>query len=52
VNKLLHDPVQTLRHADADHAAAVPYLHALEKLFQLGEQQTGRADEQDPGSGR
>jgi glutamyl-tRNA reductase len=37
VNKLLHDPVQTLRHADADHAAAVPYLHALEKLFQLGE---------------
>jgi glutamyl-tRNA reductase len=38
VNKLLHDPVQTLRHAGADHASAAPYLHALEKLFQLEEQ--------------
>ena len=40
VNKLLHDPIQTLRHAGADHASAAPYLHALEKLFQLGEQKT------------
>ncbi|HSU67345.1 MAG TPA: glutamyl-tRNA reductase [Tepidisphaeraceae bacterium] len=38
VNKLLHDPVQTLRNSDADHASAVPYLHALEKLFQLGDE--------------
>jgi glutamyl-tRNA reductase len=37
VNKLLHDPVQTLRHSDAEHGSAVPYLHALEKLFQLGD---------------
>ena len=45
VNKLLHDPVQTLRHAGVDHASAAPYLHALEKLFQLGEQ---KATETDP----
>jgi glutamyl-tRNA reductase len=40
VNKLLHDPVQTLRHSGPDHASAGPYLHALEKLFQLGEQES------------
>ena len=45
VNKLLHEPVQTLRHADADHAVAVPYLHALEKLFQLGEGKPPQEDE-------
>jgi len=38
VNKLLHDPVQTLRHADADHVSATQYLHALEKLYQLNEE--------------
>jgi glutamyl-tRNA reductase len=37
VNKLLHDPVQTLRTHGADTGAMVPYLHALERLFQLGE---------------
>lgn len=35
VNKLLHDPVQMLRSADAEHAPPVQYLHALEKLFRL-----------------
>jgi glutamyl-tRNA reductase len=40
VNKLLHDPVQQLRHSGADHASAAPYLHALEKLFQLGDEQS------------
>ena len=35
VNKLLHDPVDALRHADADHVPAVQYLHAMEKLFAL-----------------
>jgi glutamyl-tRNA reductase len=48
VNKLLHDPVQTLRHTGADHASAVPYLHALEKLFQLGEQTTETTPEAPP----
>ncbi|MDB5292407.1 MAG: hemA [Phycisphaerales bacterium] len=37
VNKLLHDPVQVLRQADGMHTPATQYLHALEKLFQLGE---------------
>jgi glutamyl-tRNA reductase len=44
VNKLLHDPVQTLRHADGDHGSTVPYLHALEKLFQLGEGETEESE--------
>jgi glutamyl-tRNA reductase len=35
VNKLLHDPVQTLRNNDASHIPAAQYLHALEKLFVL-----------------
>jgi glutamyl-tRNA reductase len=35
VNKLLHDPVQALRHADQSHMPAAQYLHAMEKLFQL-----------------
>ena len=37
VNKLLHDPVQTLRNSDSEHVPATQYLHALEKLFQLNE---------------
>ena len=36
VNKLLHGPVHTLRHAGGPHAGdSVPYLHAMEKLFGL-----------------
>jgi glutamyl-tRNA reductase len=37
VNKLLHKPVQALRRAEGAHTPAGQYLHALEKLFQLGE---------------
>ncbi|HZZ42768.1 MAG TPA: glutamyl-tRNA reductase [Tepidisphaeraceae bacterium] len=40
VNKLLNDPVQTLRQGAADepHAGPTgPYLHAMEKLFKLTE---------------
>jgi glutamyl-tRNA reductase len=42
VNKLLHDPISTLRendgtHNDGGHKSAVPYLHALSKLFHLPE---------------
>jgi len=40
VNKLLHDPVQAVRHADPEHMPAAQYLHALEKLFQLRERTT------------
>jgi glutamyl-tRNA reductase len=35
VNKLLHDPVQVLRQSRDAHVPAGPYLHALEKLFNL-----------------
>jgi glutamyl-tRNA reductase len=38
VNKLLHDPVQALRAADDAHTPAVQYIHAMERLFKLGEQ--------------
>ena len=41
VNKLLHDPIHTLRNAEAGHAPNVAYLHALEKLFQLNEATPG-----------
>ena len=37
VNKLLHDPITALRQGDSPHAPAAAYLHAMEKLFQLGE---------------
>jgi glutamyl-tRNA reductase len=35
VNKLLHDPVRTLREGDNPHGAGQTYLHAMEKLFKL-----------------
>jgi glutamyl-tRNA reductase len=35
VNKLLHDPISTLKQSDNSHTPAGPYLHALTKLFQL-----------------
>jgi glutamyl-tRNA reductase len=35
VNKLLHDPITTLRDADSAHAPGGQYLHAMQKLFQL-----------------
>lgn len=46
VNKLLHDPVKRLR--DAEHTRGVPYLHTLEKLFELSAEstETGDAEQQ------
>lgn len=35
VNKLLHQPVQAMRNTDESHGLNSPYLHAMEKLFQL-----------------
>jgi glutamyl-tRNA reductase len=35
VNKLLHDPVQALRSADDAHQPASNYVHAMEQLFKL-----------------
>jgi glutamyl-tRNA reductase len=40
VNKLLHDPVRTLRESDSPHALGQTYLHAMEKLFQLDQPAT------------
>jgi glutamyl-tRNA reductase len=37
VNKLLHDPIKTLRESDGIHVPTAQYLHAMEKLFQLKE---------------
>lgn len=41
VNKVLNDPVQVLRRADDSHNSAPPYLHALEKLFNLEDEEAG-----------
>ncbi len=45
VNKFLHDPIRALRESGAPHTQNIPYLHALEKLFQL----TSGEDESDDG---
>jgi len=46
VNKLLHDPVRTLRDAADSHGAGAQYLHALERLFRL--EPAGTNGEADP----
>jgi glutamyl-tRNA reductase len=50
VNKMLHDPVHTLRKGGAEDAhaggPAAPYLHAMEKLFKLSDEDP--ANEADP----
>jgi len=52
VNKLLNDPVQALRRGTDAHAPAGQYLHALERLFRLAEDEraapAGEADGGDP----
>jgi glutamyl-tRNA reductase len=42
VNKLLHAPIQAMRKSDS-HAADGPYLHAMEKLFRLEEDDSSRS---------
>ncbi len=41
VNKLLHDPIKTLRESNTSHGLPGGYAHAMQKLFQL-------KDENDP----
>jgi glutamyl-tRNA reductase len=36
VNKVLHDPVETLKEGETAHGSADQYRHAIEKLFKLG----------------
>ena len=44
VNKLLHDPVEALKHGDGAHGqAAERYLHAMKKLFHLQTDDSGDA---------
>jgi glutamyl-tRNA reductase len=38
VNKLLHDPVHAMRRADEKHLSMEQYLHAMEQLFGLTEE--------------
>jgi glutamyl-tRNA reductase len=49
VNKLLHDPIRTLRESDSPHFQATPYLHALEKLFQLENDASDVREPRQPG---
>ena len=37
VNKLLHDPIRTLREGDNPHVSPAAYLHVVEKMFKLEE---------------
>ena len=37
VNKLLHDPIQTLKQSDSLHGQVGQYLHAMERLFRLAD---------------
>jgi glutamyl-tRNA reductase len=39
VNKLLHDPITMLRKSEGMHGSASQYLHALERLFHLEDNQ-------------
>jgi glutamyl-tRNA reductase len=38
VNKILHDPVKTLREGDQLHSPAGQYLHAIQRIFNLSEE--------------
>ena len=40
VNKLLHDPITMLRKSEGMHGSASQYLHALERLFHLEENES------------
>lgn len=47
VNKLLHDPVRTLRDGDQIHSPAGQYLHAIERIFRLSDD-APKPDNADP----
>lgn len=44
VNKLLHDPIRSIRDNDPQHASGAAYLHAVEKLFHLNAEDDGPGD--------
>lgn len=39
VNKVLHDPIEALKHIDSSNGPPSDYRHAIEKLFKLGPDQ-------------
>jgi glutamyl-tRNA reductase len=45
VNKLLHDPITMLRKSEGLHGSASQYLHALERLFRLEEDESDEVAE-------
>ena len=48
VNKVLHNPVNVLRASNhSPHGGTAAYLHALEKLFKLADQETAEPKDQD-----
>lgn len=48
VNKLLHDPVNTLRASNhSPHPGTAAYLHSLEKLFKLNETESAQTKDED-----
>jgi glutamyl-tRNA reductase len=48
VNKLLHDPIQMLKHGEAMHGPTAQYLHAMEKLFQLDQRDSRPSPDKTP----
>ncbi|MGD0767128.1 MAG: glutamyl-tRNA reductase [Tepidisphaeraceae bacterium] len=46
VNKLLHDPIQVLRDSEPAHAPMTQYLHAVEKLFKLEDDDASKPEGQ------
>jgi glutamyl-tRNA reductase len=48
VNKLLHDPIQTLKQSDSLHGQIGQYLHAMERLFRLAGSQAADNTAQPP----
>jgi glutamyl-tRNA reductase len=49
VNKLLHDPIQTLKGHGAPHGNPLQYLHAMERLFKLGDEMESLEEKREEG---
>lgn len=44
VNKMLHEPIRTLRSSDESHGPTAQYIHAMEKLFNLSSESDDTSD--------
>jgi glutamyl-tRNA reductase len=45
VNKLLHDPIRALRDSDALQGSTIQYLRAMERLFELTDEEKHKREE-------